>query len=102
MPNMQRDGRVMAERVKVNVGTKYERTWSIHDADKCAGEHCFYHNPSNHTMRHMPVLLRETGLVERTCPHGVGHPDPDSVAFFERLGWKGYDVHGCDGCCHAD
>jgi hypothetical protein len=33
------------------------------------------------------------------CPHGIGHPDPDSVAFFEKNGDTGFGVHGCDGCC---
>lgn len=27
-----------------------------------------------------PTVHRESGLVERKCPHGIGHPDPDSVA----------------------
>ncbi len=33
--------------------------------------------------------------LERTCAHGIGHPDPDSLAW---LGCEG--IHGCDGCCH--
>jgi hypothetical protein len=34
--------------------------------------------------------------MERICPHGVGHPDPDEYAIA-----SGGDagVHGCDGCC---
>lgn len=32
---------------------------------------------------------------ERTCPHGVGHPDPDDVLNEDK-------VHGCDGCCHPE
>lgn len=32
----------------------------------------------------------DRGLIERRCPHGIGHPDPDTV---------GDTVHGCDGCC---
>lgn len=30
-------------------------------------------------------------LMERICPHGVGHPDPDDI--------NPDGVHGCDGCC---
>ena len=49
---------------------------------------------SNH-MSKWPKNIRETGLVERVCPHGIGHPDPDWL--------KGrpshWGVHGCDGCC---
>lgn len=42
-------------------------------------------------------------LMERICPHGVGHPDPDDIAFKRRvLGDKFANleaIHGCDGCC---
>ena len=48
-----------------------------------------------------PKVRRESGLIERKCPHGIGHPDPDSVAEMEATGRKGYDVHGCDGCCYT-
>lgn len=74
----------------------------IHTADKCAGETCPFHNPSNHHMQDWPMLVRldNWGLVERKCRHGVGHPDPDSVAFFERIAPdSGTSIHGCDGCC---
>jgi hypothetical protein len=50
-------------------------------------------------MHEEPMVLRESGLVERLCVHGVGHPDPDSVAYFDRHEVRGIDVHGCDGCC---
>lgn len=55
-------------------------------------------------MRIWPKVIRESALVERTCPHGVGHPDPDSLAWMNKTGgrknrgWWG--IHGCDGCCH--
>jgi hypothetical protein len=43
-------------------------------------------------MRGMPQVWRgDVGYIERTCPHGVGHPDPDEI-FLDA-------VHGCDGCC---
>lgn len=32
---------------------------------------------------------------------GVGHPDPDSVAYFERHDITHMGVHGCDGCCQS-
>lgn len=28
-------------------------------------------------------MVRFSGLIERVCEHGVGHPDPDSVAYAE-------------------
>ena len=73
--------------------------WWVHEKDKCDGERCIFHNPTEHGMREWPIILRETGLIERRCEHGVGHPDPDSVDFFLRTVGEGWDVHGCDGCC---
>ncbi len=80
-----------------------------HSPDKCKGHHCPFHNPSNHHMVDWPVTLRldnlvtirldNFALVERVCPHGVGHPDPDSLAWLESVGAEGFGVHGCDGCC---
>ena len=38
--------------------------------------------------------IRENGLIEIVCEHGIGHPSqlltPLKVY---------YGVHGCDGCC---
>jgi hypothetical protein len=82
-------------------GTNMERSGSIvhHRKDQCRGGHCPFHNPSDHIMVDWDMFLRETGLIERICPHGVGHPDPDSAAFLNANGGGGYGVHGCDGCC---
>jgi hypothetical protein len=69
-----------------------ERLANVHDPAGCAGRACTIHNPSNHHMRAWPQHWRgDRGLVERICPHGVGHPDPDEVATDT--------THGCDGCC---
>lgn len=58
----------------------------------CAGANCTVHNRSDHGMRSFPQYFREDlALMERTCPHGVGHPDPDDISEDT--------VHGCDGCC---
>jgi hypothetical protein len=73
---------------------------NVHDPSKCAGEFCVMHNPSDHHMRDWPTNWRgDRGLMERMCPHGVGHPDPDALAFHERLGESWQGVHGCDGGC---
>ena len=46
--------------------------------------------------------------MERICKHGVGHPDPDDLAFKKRIAEKfgrdSYDegIHGCCGCCMED
>lgn len=71
-----------------------------HRRDQCDGAPCPFHAPSLHPMIEEPMLLRETGLIERVCRHGVGHPDPDSAAWLARVtGQESWGVHGCDGCC---
>jgi hypothetical protein len=94
-----------------------------HNEMQCDGEPCVVHNPSDHHMKTWPIVYRmdravempptQIGratiagpvfvLAERTCPHGVGHPDPDSIGFARRRGGGDFasveSVHGCDGCC---
>lgn len=41
-------------------------------------------------------ILRENGLIEDVCKHGIGHPNRESV---RRRNIEGDDIHGCDGCC---
>ena len=62
---------------------------------------CPFHAPSDHPMTHWPISIRADrgNLVERICKHGVGHPDPDSVAYLQRHGSRDDGTHGCDGCC---
>lgn len=78
---------------------------NTHDPARCAGENCVVHNPSDHHMNTWPVnirLDRRYALAERICPHGVGHPDPDSLAYIEmEVGPSAAvdAIHGCDGCC---
>lgn len=73
---------------------------NVHDPALCAGEWCVVHRPSAHHMRDWPLNWRgDRQLMERICPHGVGHPDPDSLAFHVRNGRKWQGNHGCDGCC---
>lgn len=70
--------------------------FNTHDPSACSGRPCTIHNRTDHHMRAFPQHWRyDRGLMERICPHGVGHPDPDSP--------PGTDmVHGCDGCCHKE
>jgi hypothetical protein len=72
----------------------------------CAGDICCVHNPSDHPLRDAPRNWRgDRGLMERVCPHGIGHPDPDDLAYKRRTmdpkAYRNhaYGVHGCDGCC---
>lgn len=76
----------------------------VHSAKSCDGARCVVHCPSDHGMRDYPTHFRaDRGFMERVCPHGVGHPDPDSMDFVMRT--RGVaemiqeSTHGCDGCC---
>ena len=81
---------------------------AFHSERICAREkHCAVHRPSkNNPMREWKFVIRldKVGLMERTCPHGVGHPDPDSLKWLRRYETKkdviALGIHGCDGCCH--
>ena len=67
-----------------------------HAPDECKGQYCTLHNRSDHSMRSFPQHFRwDRMLMERICPHGVGHPDFDEID----LDLNARGVHGCDGCC---
>jgi hypothetical protein len=64
----------------------------VHLTEMCDGGPCPIHARSRHHMRKFPQNWRgDRGFMERMCPHGVGHPDPDCR--------EADPVHGCDGCC---
>ena len=74
----------------------------VHDKKDCKGRNCPIHNPSDHHMKDWPTHWRDDRkLMERICKHGVGHPDPDDLAYKESLGInvKVQSIHGCCGCC---
>lgn len=72
-----------------------QKLLNVHSEESCLGPHCVIHNQSDHVMREFPTHWREDrGFMERICPHGVGHPDPDDP-FAD-------PIHGCDGCCGAN
>jgi len=69
---------------------------SCHHPSQCKGQYCTMHNRSDHKMRCWPQHWRgDVGYMERICPHGIGHPDPDCYYRAQHGEW----VHGCDGCC---
>ena len=74
-----------------------------HKKKDCDGTYtyCCFHNPSDHHMKDWPMTIRDDRgmMTERICPHGVGHPDPDSMAWMKRTGSEDTGIHGCDGCC---
>lgn len=74
---------------------------NVHAATACAGRACALHAPSDHPMAGWPLNWRsDRRLMERVCSHGVGHPDPDDVAYRVSRGEPAtVAVHGCDGCC---
>jgi len=56
----------------------------VHPRAQCEGRGipCCIHDPSPHHMRDWPMTWRaDTGVMERACPHGTGHPDPDHMAY---------------------
>lgn len=79
---------------------------TVHNRADCKGQYCCIHNPSDHLMKDWPTHWRQDRMMmERMCECGVGHPDPDDVAFKERMAKKfnrgSFDtgIHGCCGCC---
>jgi hypothetical protein len=84
---------------------EHTNVWLVtHPAGTCGGENCTVHNRSDHSMRAFRQLWRDDrGIMERLCPHGVGHPDPDEEDFWaKKYGPDNYmGVHGCDGCCRS-
>ncbi|MER5754399.1 hypothetical protein [Streptomyces sp. NPDC002088] len=75
-----------------------------HPRKDCIGRHCAVHNPSEHHMSEWRQNFRsDRALTERVCMHGVGHPDPDDLAYKRLMQGADYSpyegLHGCDGCC---
>ena len=74
-----------------------ERVVFTHSEDECRGAYCTIHFRSAHLMRSFPQHWRsDILLMERTCPHGIGHPDPDEQNINVFI-----ESHGCDGCCQG-
>lgn len=90
-----------SEEIHLLDGTQLYR---VHPFVKCMGRHCTLHNPSDHVMKDWALNWRsDKGIFERICPHGIGHDDPDDIAYrrtLEPIELRGYvGIHGCDGCC---
>ena len=72
----------------------------VHSSKECAGRNCCIHNPSDHPLKDAPLNWRpDRGIMERICKHGVGHDDPDDLAYREMTGREASGTHGCCGCC---
>ena len=76
---------------------------NVHDPSLCEGSGCAIHNhPSDHPLKDSPLNWRtDRGILERVCPHGVGHPDWDAAWYLQSLGRGHENIHGCcpDMCC---
>jgi hypothetical protein len=78
---------------------------SVHKQDKCSGDFCVIHKPSIHHMRFWPIVFDPDlqFLASRLCEHGFTHPDPDSLAYFEKIGTDYSQHFGCETddrpCC---
>lgn len=79
------------------------RLFTCHPEDKCEGEGCPIHHPSNHPMRELPWFAVNRPLITRLCAHGYQHPDPDSLAYVLRFvdpqNSYQWELHEC--CPHA-
>lgn len=76
----------------------YDPPAPLPDSEVHGGDGCVCHDSSEWTK-----CIRETGLIEHVCPHGVGHPDFRSIKEMEQRHPTGYwGVHGCDGCCRHE
>lgn len=67
---------------------------TVHPVQQCSQDSipCSIHSPSDHYAKDWPQHFRlDRGIMERMCPHGVGHPDPDEL--------NADTSHGCCGCC---
>lgn len=78
-----------------------------HPVSLCINDpNCCIHNPSKHPLDSAKMNWRgDRGLMERICEHGIGHPDPDDIAYKRRTQGDRYAsamaIHGCDGCCRG-
>lgn len=76
------------------------RLVNVHSPSACAGRPCCIHAPSDHPLRDAPMLWRaDKRVMERVCPHGIGHDDPDDYTYRKTVNSAASSVHGCDGCC---
>jgi hypothetical protein len=78
-----------------------ERAPQMDDGAGAARREFPFGEPSDHHMRRWPLGWNAArGHFQRTCPHGVGHPDPDDIVYLQSVGGVS-GAHPCDGCCLA-
>ena len=75
-----------------------------HTKGECRNRPCAIHRRSDHALRGWMQRWRtDRYLMERVCSHGIGHPDPDHIAFIRKKSGDAHarmdSLHNCDGCC---
>lgn len=85
-------------------GQQHEGLLRSHGLLDCAPHPCPLHAPSAHHMRAWRLHWRaDRRLMERLCPCGIGHPDPDHLHYIARTrslpDAATEALHGCCGCC---
>lgn len=102
-------------RIEPNKLEHTNTTYNTHAADVCDQEFpCSIHRRSPHPMRAFPqTWCGQHHIMERLCPHGLAHPDPDDyLVRTKQVGTTPPDpddyqaktpvsdaTHPCDGCC---
>lgn len=105
--NSKENGLRAANKPEYVTGTGQE-LWRVHLKQDCQHRICDIHNPPQGLPESdWPTHWRaDRGLMERICPHGVGHPTTAHMEFLKEMDavrgttnsqWEG--IHGCDGCC---
>lgn len=71
---------------------------NVHDFTACLNsEFCVIHHPMPGPWSEWPTYWREDRrMMERVCPHGVGHPVAEDYGRGDLSG--SFFVHGCCGC----
>ncbi len=72
---------------------------TVHRRTSCSGV-CPIHAVSDHPLANWPTNWNApNGIMERECPHGQLHPDPDD--FTVRIVGVAWHADDCDGCCQG-
>lgn len=84
-------------------GWRYENIHQVSPA--CIAQGCMIHNPDEEWVGNRedwPYFPRADGRMERLCPHGVGHSDPNNTRWLQKIApHLAPGIHGCDGCCRT-
>ena len=89
----------------ITIGGKH---WHVHRPDRCWGEPCPLHHPSEHPLADAEIVMDRSGQVQRRCAHAEldairqsTDPTAQFSAFIDSsmAALDKYLTHECDGCC---